>query len=717
MSRVVHVVVTRKLAGVERYVCSSANELARRGWDVSVVGGHPELMPSALASGVRWLPGSTPAQALSSLTALGRQDVCHAHMTLAEAVAIAGFPRHRAPIISTRHFAAVRGSRSAARVLARGISRLLSREIAASRYVAERIERTPDAVIVNGVPLGDVVWRPDSRVVLILQRLEAEKDTLTALRAWEASRLWEEGWALRVAGDGSERQMLQAWVARRSLAEVEFTGWISDPGSQLAAAGVLLAPGPRDSVGLSVLEAMGAGVPVVACASGGHVETVGLLDRPSMFAPGDWKEAAAALRRLRDDGARHAASKAGRKLVEAEFSVTRHVDRLVDEYRHATRVPAARRVELDGSELRELVVCSLEAWDEVWRRNQFFTSLLLERNPRLRVLFVEPASDPLFQLSKRRLPLPPRLRSVRPDRRLLTLRPLKPLPRRLGPRSDILVRGQVRLVARLLGFTRPTLWLNDLTYAPLIGETRWPTLYDITDDWLLAPAGVRELERLKQLEEEALGQADEVVVCSKALAETRGSRRRVTVISNGVDLDFFRQPRERPSDLPGSPVAVYVGTLHESRLDVALVGDLAEALPHLSLVLVGPDSLQPASRAELSAHPNVRLLRSRPYEEVPAYLQHADVIVVPHVVSPFTDSLDPIKAHECLAVSTPVVATPVAGFRERPDAFTVATRERFAAAVESALEGDGAPLVRSGVSSWESKVESFERSLAQARRV
>ena len=49
------------------------------------------------------------------------------------------------------------------------------------------------------------------------------------------------------------------------------------------------------------------------------------------------------------------------------------------------------------------------------------------------------------------------------------------------------------------------------------------------------------------------------------------------------------------------------------------------------------------------------------------YLQHADVLVVPHVVTSFTDSLDPIKLYEYQAVGRPVVSTPVAGFRDADD--------------------------------------------------
>ena len=43
---------------------------------------------------------------------------------------------------------------------------------------------------------------------------------------------------------------------------------------------------------------------------------------------------------------------------------------------------------------------------------------------------------------------------------------------------------------------------------------------------------------------------------------------------------------------------------------------------------------------------------------------HADVLVVPHLVTAFTDSLDPIKLYEYAAVGRPVVSTPVAGFRD-----------------------------------------------------
>src|SRR6185312_9140461 len=181
-------------------------------------------------------------------------------------------------------------------------------------------------------------------------------------------------------------------------------------------------------------------------------------------------------------------------------------------------------------ELRELVVCSLKAWDEVWNRNNFLTDALLRRNADLRVLFVEPPVDPLFDLSERRRPTPPRLRTITPDGRLRVLRPMKLLPRRAGPVSDALLRMQVRAAARQFGLSRPALWINDVTYAPLIEETGWRSVYDVSDDWLLAPFAEREISRLRQLDELALHAADQVVVCSQALAETRGAARSVWLV-------------------------------------------------------------------------------------------------------------------------------------------------------------------------------------------
>ena len=242
-----------------------------------MIGGNPQRMRSALGDAVDWLPGATAVEALRSLRRLGRRDVCHAHMTIAEAVSVAARPFHRAPVVSTRHFAAPRGASRAGRLLSPLISRGLTREIAVSDFVAQHLERPPDAVIRNGVPPSECLWRSTSRVVLVLQRLSPEKDTMTALRAWEASRLAEEGWSLRIVGAGAERAALEEYTASAHVPGVSIIGPVENVADEFSAAAILLAPAPAEPFGLAVVEAMAAGVPVVASAAGGHLETVGLL--------------------------------------------------------------------------------------------------------------------------------------------------------------------------------------------------------------------------------------------------------------------------------------------------------------------------------------------------------------------------------------------------------------------------------------------------------
>ena len=331
---------------------------------------------------------------------------------------------------------------------------------------------------------------------------------------------------------------------------------------------------------------------------------------------------------------------------------------------------AARGLSTSYSGPVDLIVVSLEAWDDVWRRNQHLVSRMLRADPGLRVLFVEPAADPLHDLVSRRRPrrgLPPR--AVRGyDGRLLRFRAVKLLPRRLDKRADERLARAVQRAAASAGMRDPVLWVNDPGAAPLARSTGWPTLYDITDDWLAADRPPAELERLRRDEGWLLANAAEVVACSPELVRRKRPSRagRLELIPNAVDVDAYRVPSPRPEDLPAVS-ALYVGTLHTDRLDVALCEATAFALRgHGTLVLVGPNALSPGDTERLESA-GALILGPRPHDEVIAYLQHADVLVVPHVVTSFTESLDPIKLYEYAAVGRPVVATPVAGFRDAHD--------------------------------------------------
>jgi teichuronic acid biosynthesis glycosyltransferase TuaH len=353
-----------------------------------------------------------------------------------------------------------------------------------------------------------------------------------------------------------------------------------------------------------------------------------------------------------------------------------------------------------------IVVCSLEDWDEVWRRNQYLIDSLLRTDPELEVLFVEPPVDPLHAASRGRRPQWGRgLRLVEGyEGRLHTFQPTKVLPRRVGATADSLLARSVRSLVRGLGWDRPALWINDPRWLPLLESTGWRSLYDITDDWIQADRAVPEHDRLTAFDAQLLELCDEVVVCSPALLQSKGASRDITLIRNAVDVDRYRRARERPADLPDVPIALYAGTLHEDRLDVGLVLACAErlAVDGGRLVLVGPNALTAHNTARLRASSAVAVLGSRPKESIPAYLQHANALIVPHVVDDFTDSLDPIKLYEYLAVGRPIVSTPVAGFRDEAGTpgLVVAAGDDFVNGVTAALAGWLRTLERDDVPDW-----------------
>ncbi|GAA3664531.1 glycosyltransferase involved in cell wall biosynthesis [Yimella lutea] len=342
----------------------------------------------------------------------------------------------------------------------------------------------------------------------------------------------------------------------------------------------------------------------------------------------------------------------------------------------------------------DLVVISLEAWDEVWRRNQHLVHRLLLTDPALRVLWVEPSVDPLHAARSGRRPRPGRALRPGPSlpgengTRILLLEPTKLLPRKIDRGQDLRWARHIAQTARRIGFERPLLWVNDPRGADVLDATGWPAIYDITDDWLQADRTAAELARLHQHESLLLDRCAQIVVCSPALERTKQRAGRTTLIPNAVDPETYRRPAPRPHDLPVGANAVYVGTLHTDRIDVSLAIRTAERLAgRATLTLVGPNLLTPDDRTRLE-RAGVVLLGQKPVMDVPAYLQHADVLVVPHLVNAFTDSLDPIKVYEYAAVGRPVVSTNVAGFRDaRDDRVTIADGEAFADAVALAVPG------------------------------
>jgi glycosyltransferase involved in cell wall biosynthesis len=332
---IVQVVRSDAFAGVERYICQVANGLTSRGHRVVAIGGDTARMRSELSEAVGHCPATSVGQAARALMKQRGADVVHVHMTAAEGAAWLAHPVQRAPIVATRHFPGGRGSGPAARMLARVTTRSLSRDIAISRFVADSIEG-PSLLLYNGV--SNQAQAPlASSTVLMLQRLTVEKSPELGLRAWQASGLGTRGWRLLIAGVGDLRSSLTKLADDLDVGEsVDFIGQVADTDRLLSESSVLLAPAAEEPFGLSVVEAMAHGIPVVGARGGAHIETVG--DDGLLFAPGDADAASEALVSLADDVALRRQVGSGLRARQQQlFTLANHLDRLEAVYREVLR--------------------------------------------------------------------------------------------------------------------------------------------------------------------------------------------------------------------------------------------------------------------------------------------------------------------------------------------------------------------------------------------
>jgi glycosyltransferase involved in cell wall biosynthesis len=163
--------------------------------------------------------------------------------------------------------------------------------------------------------------RPDEFVVIQVARLDYLKDHQTALRTLD--RLVESVPAARLllVGDGPERTAIEAEINCHQLwSNVSLLGTRHDVPRLLAAADVLLLTSISEGIPLTLLEAMAAGLPVVATRVGGVAEVVVDGETGLLAASGDDAALAAALRQLaQEPGLRQRLGACGCQRVRDHF--------------------------------------------------------------------------------------------------------------------------------------------------------------------------------------------------------------------------------------------------------------------------------------------------------------------------------------------------------------------------------------------------------------
>jgi len=185
-------------------------------------------------------------------------------------------------------------------------------------------------------------------------------------------------------------------------------------------------------------------------------------------------------------------------------------------------------------------------------------------------------------------------------------------------------------------------------------------VYDCMDE---LSAFMHAPPELLALEAELLDRADLVFTGGYALYEAKRYRHRsVHAFPSSVDATHFARARatcEDPSDqraLP-KPRIGYFGVIDE-RLDPGLIEKIAYARPDWQLVMVGP--IVKIDPETLPRARNIHWLGGKSYEELPSYVAHWDVALMPFALNESTRFISPTKTLEYLAAGKPVVSTAIA---------------------------------------------------------
>jgi glycosyltransferase involved in cell wall biosynthesis len=345
-------------------------------------------------------------------------------------------------------------------------------------------------------------------------------------------------------------------------------------------------------------------------------------------------------------------------------------------------------------------------WDFVYQRPQHLMSRAARGH---RVLFIE---EPIIQAAAE-----PHIHLKTDPSGVTVVTPVLPEP-----------GGETALIERFISQTAAgprTFWY----YTPMMRRATAHLaadviVYDCMDELSAFHAAPPEL---KAREAELLEAADVVFTGGQRLYEAkRGKHPNVHAFPSSVDAAHFARARRPDQADPaeqaplGHPRLGFFGVIDE-RFDAALLGRLAELKPGWSFLMVGP--IVKIDSAGLPRRPNIHWLGGRSYQDLPAYLAHWDLGLMPFALNEATHFISPTKTPEFLAAGLPVVSSAIADvvrpYGERGLVEIATNADDFAAAAEKLLARPRTAWLAEvdaflGNLSWD---RTWEAMLAEMRKV
>lgn len=276
-------------------------------------------------------------------------DLVHAHVYASQVAAALAVRGAGIPLVFTEHSAGHWKG-----ITARAISRWARGQAADVIAVSDSIARSLRAsgmsehrlrVIPNAVPTARIIEeavreprRSEQRLVGVVARLQPEKGIDIFLQAAAQMVDYCPGARFLIVGDGPERTVLQGMAMRLGLGDrTRFLDSVTSGRSILPFLDVLAVPSRTEGAPLAILEAMSAGVPIVASRAGGIPEQVRAGREALLVPPGDPTELARAIVRvLYDRALARSLTSAAKVRAETSFSYPAMLRQVEDLY--ATRV-------------------------------------------------------------------------------------------------------------------------------------------------------------------------------------------------------------------------------------------------------------------------------------------------------------------------------------------------------------------------------------------
>jgi glycosyltransferase involved in cell wall biosynthesis len=193
-------------------------------------------------------------------------------------------------------------------------------------------------------------------------------------------------------------------------------------------------------------------------------------------------------------------------------------------------------------------------------------------------------------------------------------------------------------------------------------------------------------------ETELLRKADVVFVTAKnLLTKCRAINSNVYLATNGVPSSFFQIHHRVPLDIAAikPPIVGFVGTFADW-LDLDLLFSVASKNSDLSFLFIGPICSRNPKLAAFKALKNVFFLEQKRHDEIPEYINQLNVGLIPFKVNRLTQSVNPVKLFEYLALGVPVVSTPLNEVLEFSDIVYVAENDDFFEKIRTAINSDTA---------------------------